>query len=107
MGFNGAFTVAYLSYFFLRIDELKLSCKKTDVQRYLPCGHHIPDRVNTQTKNVICVRIVKSLLVIFTIIHDPHGSHVVHNLAALSVEQIVAAVIPSVADEKKNKPQLY
>lgn len=37
-----------------------------------------------------------------TIIHNPYSSHVIHNLTALSVEEIVSAVISSVAD-KKNK----
>ena len=47
--------------------------------------------------------IVKSLLMILAIVHNAYSSHVVHNLTTLSVEEIVSTVIPTVADEKKER----
>jgi len=59
--------------------------------------------VNTQTKDVICVRIVKPLLVMLTIVHNAYSSHMVHNLTTLRVKEIVPTVVPTVADEKKER----
>ena len=70
---------------------------------YLSSGNHISYRMNTQTKDVIRVCIVKSLLMMFTIVHNPQSSHMVHYLPTLSVEQIVPAIISSVAEEKRNQ----
>lgn len=65
--------------------------------QYLSCGHHISDWMDTQTKNIICVGIVESLLVLLAIIHNPKGSYMVDNLSTLSVEKIVPTIVPSVA----------
>ena len=37
---------------------------------YLPRGHHIPDWMNTQAKDIICVGVIESLLMTLTIIHN-------------------------------------
>jgi len=68
---------------------------------YLSCGDHISDRMNTQGEDVICMRSVKSLLMMLAIIHNPQSSHMVHNLTTLKVENIVPTIISSVANRKE------
>ena len=68
---------------------------------YLSRGHHIPDWVNTQAKDIICVGVIESLLMTLTIIYNSQSSNMIHYLATLSVEKIVPTVVATVP--KKNK----
>ncbi len=52
--------------------------------------------MNTQAKNVVCVFSVKALRMFSFIIDDAYCSDVVNNIARLSVEHIIAAIISPV-----------
>ena len=69
---------------------------------YLSRGHYIPDWMNTQTKDIICVGVIESLLMTLTIIYNSQSSNMIHDLATLSVKKIVPTVIATVPDKKKS-----
>ena len=68
---------------------------------YLSRGHHIPDWVNTQTKDIIRVGVIESLLMTLTIIYNSQSSNMIHYLATLSVKKIVSTVIATVPNKNK------
>lgn len=46
---------------------------------------------------------VEALGVLLSVVHDPYGSHVVHDLTRLGVEQVAPAIITPVAAKQKQK----
>lgn len=66
---------------------------------YLSRGHHIPDWVNTQAKDIICVGVIESLLMTLTIIYNSQSSNMIHYLATLSVEKIVPTIVATVPNK--------
>lgn len=60
--------------------------------------------MDSQTKDVVIMAHVEALSVLLPVVHDPDGSHVVHDLARLGIEQVAPAIVAPVAASKK-KPQ--
>lgn len=58
--------------------------------------------MDSQTEDVIVMAHVEALGVLLSVVHDPYGSHVVHDLTRLGVEQVAPAIITPVA-AKQNK----
>lgn len=53
--------------------------------------------MDSQAEDVIVMAHVEALGVLLSVVHDPYGSHVVHDLTRLGVEQVAPAIITSVA----------
>lgn len=54
--------------------------------------------VYAQTQNVICVLCIEPLRMFLTVVHNADGCDVIHDLARLQVEEIVAAVVTTVTE---------
>lgn len=61
--------------------------------------------MDSQAEDVIIVTHVEALCVLLSVVHNPDGSHVVHNLTSLGVEQVAPAIITPVAANRKKKSQ--
>lgn len=58
--------------------------------------------MDSKTEDVVIVAHVEALSVLLSVVHDPDGSHVVHYLARLGIEQVAPAVVTPVAESKKS-----
>lgn len=59
--------------------------------------------MDSQAEDVIVMAHVEALGVLLSVVHDPYGSHVVHDLTRLGVEQVAPAIITPVAAKQTNK----
>lgn len=59
---------------------------------YLCRGHIVFERVDSEAENIVIVAQVKPLTVLQPVVDDSDGSHVVHHLPRLTVEQVVTTV---------------
>lgn len=57
--------------------------------------------MDSQTEDVIVMAHVEALGVLLSVVYDPYGSHVVHYLTSLGIEQVAPAIITPVAANKK------
>lgn len=57
--------------------------------------------MDSQTEDVVIMAHVEALGVLLSVIYDPYGSHVVHYLTGLGIEQVAPAIITPVAANKK------
>lgn len=57
--------------------------------------------MDRQTEDVIVMAHVEALGVLLSVVYDPYGSHVVHDLPGLGVEQVAPAIITPVAAKRK------
>lgn len=57
--------------------------------------------MDRQAEDVIVMARVEALGVLLAVVYDPYGSHVVHYLAGLGVEQVAPAIITPVAAKRK------
>lgn len=62
--------------------------------------------MDSQTEDVIIMAHVEALGVLLSVVCDPYGSHVVHDLTRLGVEQVAPAIITPVAAKQKKKAQM-
>lgn len=74
--------------------------QETDVSIYLSCCYKVLKGVDSQAKDVVIVAHVESLSILLSVVHNPNGSHVVHYLPSLSVEQVAPAIVAPVAASK-------
>lgn len=56
--------------------------------------------MDSQTEDVVIVAHVEALSVLLPVVHHPDGSHVVHDLTGLGIEQVAPAIITPVAADK-------
>lgn len=57
--------------------------------------------MDSQTEDVVVMAHVEALGVLLSVVYDPYGSHVVHYLTGLGIEQVAPAIITPVAANKK------
>ena len=63
---------------------------------HLSRGHDVLHRVDRETEDVVRVPGVKPLSMFFTAIHNAKGSHMVHYVPVLHVEEVVTAVVATI-----------
>lgn len=63
--------------------------------------------MDSQTEDVIIMAHVEALGVLLSVVYDPYGSHVVHYLTGLGIEQVAPAIITPVATKEKKAAKLY
>ena len=54
--------------------------------------------MHTQTQDIIRMLCVETLRMFLTVVNDSDGSDVVHDLARLQIEEIIAAVVSTVTE---------
>lgn len=59
--------------------------------------------MDRQAEDVVVMAHVEALGVLLAVVDDPYGSHVVHYLTGLGVEQVAPAIITPVAANTKSR----
>lgn len=72
--------------------SLMVTCCVLISRTYLCRGHIVFERVDGEAEDVVVVTEVESLTVLRPVVDDGDGSHVIHHLPRLTVEQVVTTV---------------
>lgn len=73
-------------------------------QPYLCGGYIVFERVHGEAEDVVVMAEVKPLTMLHAVVDDSDGSHVVHHLPRLTVEQVVSTVEAPIPAEIRKHP---
>lgn len=97
---SAAYTPVFMVFFSMSSSDVFFSLDKWVLygtkEHYLSCSYKVFVVMNGQTKNIISVTVVESLLMTSWTVHYPKSCYVKHYLIWLRVEQVVTCIVTMV-----------